>query len=523
MIIIGKNILENLTTGMYSDSKVSYREYIQNACDQIDKAVEMGLLKENEGYIDIFIDSSNRYISIKDNATGISANEFKTEFGNIANSNKIQGKDKGFRGIGRLCGLAYCKTLTFKTTFKGENGLSIMTYDAEKMREMLRNNIKYTIEDILREITSIKTEEIEADKHYFEVELININNENIDLLDINKIRKYLSFLAPVPYKNEFLFCNEIYKHAKEIGYKIDEYKILLNGEEILKDYTSKLKDQNGSSLKNYDDISKLEFENFYDKNDELMAWMWIGLSRFEKSIPPVNEMRGLRLRQGNIQLGEDNCLQILFKENRGNYYFVGEVFGVSKDLIPNSQRNYFNETETRVMFENELRNYFHRTLHILYTGGNQIKNALKKQENYLQKVKEFEDKNVNNKFINKDEKYQLEMEIKKAKSDSENAKKTLSKFEKISEISPLEEVRKQISKKFDQEKLIEKTENTNLENIMKDNKVKKKGLNYAADELSKLNKNERKLVSKIWTIITDFCPTKDLSEKIIEKIKEEFK
>lgn len=27
MVIIGKNILENLTTGMYSDSKVSYREY----------------------------------------------------------------------------------------------------------------------------------------------------------------------------------------------------------------------------------------------------------------------------------------------------------------------------------------------------------------------------------------------------------------------------------------------------------------------------------------------------------------
>lgn len=44
MATIGKNILENLTTGMYADSKVIYREYVQNACDQIDKAVELGII-----------------------------------------------------------------------------------------------------------------------------------------------------------------------------------------------------------------------------------------------------------------------------------------------------------------------------------------------------------------------------------------------------------------------------------------------------------------------------------------------
>lgn len=37
--------LENLTTGMYQDSKVIYRKYIQNACDQIDKAEQLGILR----------------------------------------------------------------------------------------------------------------------------------------------------------------------------------------------------------------------------------------------------------------------------------------------------------------------------------------------------------------------------------------------------------------------------------------------------------------------------------------------
>ena len=65
MATVGKNILDNLTTGMYSDSKVIYREYIQNACDQIDIAHNSGILSSNErGMVDIYLDPSKRYISI---------------------------------------------------------------------------------------------------------------------------------------------------------------------------------------------------------------------------------------------------------------------------------------------------------------------------------------------------------------------------------------------------------------------------------------------------------------------------
>ena len=73
MVTVGKNILDNLTTGMYSDSKVIFREYIQNACDQIDLAITLGILSPGEGSVDIFADTKKRYISIKDNATGVKA------------------------------------------------------------------------------------------------------------------------------------------------------------------------------------------------------------------------------------------------------------------------------------------------------------------------------------------------------------------------------------------------------------------------------------------------------------------
>ena len=140
MATVGKNILDNLTTGMYSDSKVIYREYIQNACDQIDLAIDLGILSADEGCVDIFTDSRNRYISIKDNATGVRVEDFIEDVGDIANSNKEIGKNKGFRGIGRLCGLAYCKTLKFSTSYLGENKKSKMTCDAQKMRDMLVEN-----------------------------------------------------------------------------------------------------------------------------------------------------------------------------------------------------------------------------------------------------------------------------------------------------------------------------------------------------------------------------------------------
>src|SRR5690554_474578 len=114
--VFGANIIENLTTGMYKDSKVIYREYIQNSCDQIDKAVASGLLGEGEGKIEIWLDFDQRKITIEDNATGIPASEFVRTLSNIADSDKQLGKNKGFRGIGRLCGLAYCKELVFTSS-----------------------------------------------------------------------------------------------------------------------------------------------------------------------------------------------------------------------------------------------------------------------------------------------------------------------------------------------------------------------------------------------------------------------
>ena len=516
MATVGKNILDNLTTGMYSDSKVIYREYIQNACDQIDLAIQTGLITQNEGSVDIFTDSHKRYISIKDNATGVRADMFVEDVGDIANSNKQIGKNKGFRGIGRLCGLAYCKTLKFTTSYVGESVKSIMTCDAQKMRAMLVENKKYTLDEIWDAIVTYSIEDESSEKHYFEVEMFDINKENTDLLDDSKVREYLSFIAPVPYKNTFILRPQIYSYAKSIGYNIDEYCVRVNGCQIFKEYTNKLKEQSGASLKNYDEISKLEFKDFRDLEGNLIAWMWVGLSRFEKQIPKVNAMRGLRVRSANIQLGNDDVLTDLFKENRGNYYFVGEVFAVDKRLVPNSQRDYFNENETRVLFEDLLRVYFFDVLHKLYYEANRVKNDYKRQEEYLAVVSEYQKKEKTG-FVNEEERQKLQFDIEKAKRSAEEARKRLDKLDNDDTSSPISEVRKSIGKKYEADKLKKKAEETTVTP-----KVEEKKKTFVTDSLSKLSRNERKLVSKILTIITDVAP-KEIAEQIIDKIKEEMK
>ena len=516
MATVGKNILDNLTTGMYSDSKVIYREYIQNACDQIDLATQIGLLAPNEGSVDIFTDSHKRYISIKDNATGVRSEMFIEDVGDIANSNKQIGKNKGFRGIGRLCGLAYCKTLKFTTSYAGESVKSIMTCDAQKMRAMLVENKKYTLDEIWDAIVTYSTEDEMPEKHYFEVEMFDINKENTDLLDDSKVREYLSFIAPVPYKNTFILRTQIYSYAKSIGYNIDEYCVRVNGCQIFKEYTTKLKEQSGASLKNYDEISKLEFKDFRDSDGNLVAWMWVGLSRFEKQIPKVNAMRGLRVRSANIQLGNDDVLTNLFKESRGNYYFVGEVFAVDSRLVPNSQRDYFNENETRVMFEDLLRVYFFDVLHKLYYEANRVKNDYKRQEEYLAAVSEYQKKEKSG-FVNEEERQKLQFDIEKAKRSAEEARKRLDKLDDGDTSSPISEVRKSIGKKYEADKLKKKAEETA---VTPNQEEKKK--TFVTDSLSKLSRSERKLVSKILTIITDVAP-KEIAEQIIDKIKEEMK
>lgn len=516
--VFGANILENLTTGMYQDSKVIYREYIQNACDQIDKAIKDGILNQDEGSIKIWLDRDKRTIVIEDNATGIPAASFQQTLGNIADSDKKIGEDKGFRGIGRLCGLAYCKELVFTSSAKGEDTESVMVCDAKKMRGLIDENTrgkKHTANEVLHAINRFdgkKTSDV--DSHFFRVELIDINPENTDLLDFQQVKDYLCFVAPVPYQSSFYYRTDVYKHAQELGIKIDEYNITLDGEPIFKKYTTTLKDS--STGAKYDDIFGVHFQDFYN-NGELFAWMWVGISRFQKAIPKTNQMRGLRLRKENIQIGGEDALQKLFKEDRGNSYFIGEIFAMNKDLIPNSQRDYFNENLARATFEHKLRRYFNEELHKIYYNGSAINSAYKKIDTYEKKEAEFKEKDTAGVFVNEEHR---ERELKVVLESEKEAKNAQEKIEKMK--NRADELMQKVIRRIEVERPKPVTTVVVQPEILPKNgeaEPEEPRMSHRTDRLSQYNKAERKLISKIFSIITTATDSKT-SEMIISRIEE---
>ena len=66
MAKIGKNVLENLTQAMYDDSRIVYREYIQNSSDQIDIAINNNSFPDEDLHIVIQLDKKHRNIFIED-------------------------------------------------------------------------------------------------------------------------------------------------------------------------------------------------------------------------------------------------------------------------------------------------------------------------------------------------------------------------------------------------------------------------------------------------------------------------
>ena len=140
----------------------------------------------------------------------------------------------------------------------------------------------------------------------------------------------------------------------------------------------------------------------------------------------------------------------------------------------------------------------------------------KRQEEYLAVVSEYQKKEKSG-FVNEEERQKLQFDIEKAKRNAEEARKRLDKLDDSDTSSPISEVRKSIGKKYEADKLKKKAEETTV--VTKPEEKKK---TFVTDSFSKLSRSERKLVSKILTIITDVAP-KEVAEQIIDKIKEEMK
>lgn len=345
---VGKYTLESLTTGMYSDPKIVYREYIQNAVDSLETAVAQNLIEPQGMRIDIIIDEENASISIRDNGMGILCADARDTLMNVGNSRKRHSNNRGFRGIGRLGGMSYCDTLVFTTSAENESQKTIVTFDCKKLRNLLvpGQYEDMTLSDVLSEVTTISLEQEKCEKHYFLVEMKNVSGFS-DLLDIDAARSYISQVAPLPYQSRrFIYASQLHDYLSEQGYSVEEFPIFVGESEsdlepLYKPNRSRFhSDRNKMKA---DDITKMVYFDI-SIDGELYALGWYGDCGWYGSLSE-REISGIRVRKGNILIGDNKTLNGIFREARFNGWTQGELFIITDKLIPNARRDDFEQNQ----------------------------------------------------------------------------------------------------------------------------------------------------------------------------------
>ncbi len=341
-LIIGKYTLESLTNGMYASPLDLYREYIQNAVDSIDAAIMEKLERPEYFEIAININPEKNTLSIFDNGRGLCQNHAISTLIDIGNSNKQRDQNRGFRGIGRLAGLGYCDELIFITSFAGEDSKTIIRYNAKLLRKLLliSNEDNVSVHDVMKRIVSIEKSSEKASRHYFEVKMLGVTCNN-GLMDEDVVRDYLIQHSPLPFDKEFKWRSTIQEKVRIAGYIIPTYCICLNGEELYKPYSDSFVSDRVKKIS--DSIQDIQVKKFY-RGEILSAVLWYAHTAFYGTIND-NTVKGIRIRQGNILIGDRSTCNSYFKEERFNGWIIGELHVLDPDLIVNSRRDDFEKNE----------------------------------------------------------------------------------------------------------------------------------------------------------------------------------
>ena len=328
----GMYLLETLTSGMYNDPLSIYREYIQNAADSIDTIGYLG--NDITKKINVDLDPFKRSITILDEGAGIPADESEKVLSGVGLSSKANSNLRGFRGIGRLGGLAFCDSAVFKTKFNGENVESIQEWDCTKLRSLMAglNGKTYSLRQLFN-ICTIFYHKNGKNKSgsYFKVELAGVQSFRNQIMDIKKVYDFISVNAPVPFNQSvFKYSTELSNYLSSKVPNFNEYEITLNGETVYKPYADSVK----LTSKGFDEIEGIQYFDI-EVNEAIVAYGWYGKRKdLLGAITKGQLASGLRVRIGNIQ--------------------IGEVHVISKDLIPNSRRDDFIDNEAKGLFYNEI-------------------------------------------------------------------------------------------------------------------------------------------------------------------------
>lgn len=489
-VTVGKDILELLSSSMYVDPMTIYREYIQNAADAIDEAVDQGVLTP-PGRVDISVDVAVRSVRIRDNGIGVRKENFVSQLGTFGGSLKRRTAGRGFRGVGRLSGLGYCQKLTFRARATGDKDVSEMVWDCRKIKALLHStDERWTLEDLLKQVVSVRRIPADTDqKSFFEVEMSGvIRHKNDVLLNKDIIYDYLSEVAPVPFHPAFSFGQQIVELLADkvaLG-KLDIY-VEGKGDPVYRPHRDSI-EINGEL---YDQFTDFEIFRLPSNNDGDAAIGWF-LHHGYKGAIPDKRVGGLRARCGNIQIGSRDLFADVYKETRFNAWTVGEIHIFDTRITPNGRRDYF---EQGVHLDNLLNHIAPRTRKITA-----LCRESSRDRNRLQEFSRFETGGLEKLLILQNS----PIDRTTRRKFLEHAKSSLDSMVQCVVTTPFkEEITDSLHKRIARFEL-------------ELNRVRQ--IPSAANTLDQFSKSKREAYEQIIGLIFEFSDNKEAAQKLVNKI-----
>ena len=362
---LGVHLLETITLGMYSEPLHCVREYIQNAFDSIRAARRQGLLRPEDGCIDVIVDTQSKSLRIRDNGTGLSPEEAIVRLVDIGYSDKADTADgaainAGFRGIGRMAGISYCEKLVFESSDGGERSCTVV-FNAKAINQLTRpGQAPTTIAEAINKNCTPDDWPSESKSRYLQVSLEQVSNP--ELLDIDKLSRYLQQTAPVRQDpTTWKYEAKIQSFANSAGHpeSLDSVMIRICGadgavlREVYRPFTDSFttKDGRRKASRRVDVTDVIELP----RNGDYQGWWgWIAKHPRRGALADV-PFGGIRVRMHNIAIGDESFVQALWTTRSLALWCFGEVHVVDPALVPNSQRDNFEPCEALSRLREQLR------------------------------------------------------------------------------------------------------------------------------------------------------------------------
>ncbi len=369
-LAVGSSILGLVTAGLYDNPLAIYREYIQNAVDALARS-----RTDAEGKIEVTLNPRERTIRIRDNGPGLTHKQSQKELIPIGRSSKCLGVDRGFRGVGRLSGLAFASTVTFRTRRRHTDPVTRIVWTG--IGSNTQHEWPDRAEDALQNCVTVDKEPGETyPEHFFEAEISGISRHAAgSLLNEDAVRSFVSETCPVPMSDQFRFAQKVEDLFDCCG-PLTSQVITINGD------SQPIYRQHGESIRFNDSRTDCftEFQPFRiprleGTGDAAVAW--VAHSSYTGAIPKAAGVRGIRARLGNIQIGDESVFDHLFQEDRFNRWCVGEFHILDPHIIPNGRRDYFEPGPHLRNLENHLGPFF-RTLSNRCRNSSASRNRKKK-------------------------------------------------------------------------------------------------------------------------------------------------